>query len=373
MDGESLGLGIMTTTLEKSLTTKHARLTDALRRQIVAGELRPGDRLPSISEFRTRHGVTLSTIEKVLSTLEREGMVERFHGKGTFVTHTGTHTGQRAATKCLGFIARKQGTPAWGLYWVQFMEGLQEGAHAGGYDVLLINPTLSTAWHDKVDGAIFHEMAPEDYAQATLPPVCVNVVSVVPGLTSIVADEFGGAQQAVRHLVSLGHRRIAYLVDDSFWQTQMRLTGYRAALAESGIEALPQWVRVCKETGRKPFTQWGREQMTEWLASDWNALGCTALLCHNDEVAMGVMEALKEQGLRIPEDLSLVGYDGTILCETAQPRLTSIKVPLREMGLRAAVLLIEQIEAGKPDAVSLSLPTTLQLRGSTGRLAHSNF
>src|SRR5690606_7824493 len=156
-------------TLNNVADTKYARLAHELRQRILVGELQPGDRLPSFAEFRTQHGLTLSTIEKALSTLERDGLIERFHGKGVFVSQ------KRAATKCLGFLSGKQGTSAWGLYWVQFMEGLQTGAHAAGYNILLINPASTSGWQDKVDGAIFHEMTPEDVAKVQAPAARVNV------------------------------------------------------------------------------------------------------------------------------------------------------------------------------------------------------
>ncbi len=351
----------------KSSGTKHARLTHELRGRIRSGALLPGDRLPSFSQLREQHGVTLSTIEKSLSTLEREGLIERFHGKGVFVRK------KSKATKCLGFVCGKQGTSAWGLYWVAFMDGVQQAAHAAGYEILLLNPALSPDWQDKVDGAIFHELTLEDCLQTPAAVPQVNVLSSVPGLTCVVADEFGGMQQAVRYLLELGHRRIAYLVDDSFWQTQIRLTGYRAALREAGVKASPKWVReIGVDRAHRAWHICGREQMQAWLESDWAQLGCTALLCHNDEVASGVLPVLRESGVRVPEDLSVMGYDGTILCETTQPRLSSIKVPLREIGARATALLIEQIESGQSDAVTLSLPTTLQLGGSISRQTQNN-
>ena len=359
------------TTLENSATPKYARLARELRQRISAGDLGPGDKLPSFSEFRAEHNVTLSTIEKALTTLESEGLIERFHGKGVFVRE------KPRATRCVGFFSRKRGTLAWGLYWMQFMEGLQFGVHAAGYDVLLINPAnadLSPSWHDKLDGIIFHEMTPEDNARIQLPATRVNVLSAVPGMGCVVADEMDGAQQAVRHLLDLGHRRIAYLVDDSMWPTQMRLVGYQAALRAGGVAASPDWVRTFKdESHGELWTHWGKVEMNNWLTEGFRDLGCTALFCHNDEVAMGVMEALHDWGMSIPGDISLVGYDGTILCQTSRPELTSIKVPLREIGLRAANLLIEQIETGTTEAMTLSSPTTLELHDSTSRLANPTF
>lgn len=357
----------MPNTIEKTpLKTKHARLADELRQRIRVGDLQPGDQLPSFAQFREQHGVTLPTIEKALSNLERDGLIERFRGKGVFVRE------KNKATKFLGLLSPKQGVFAWRLYWVPFMEGLQKRAHEAGYEILLLNSSSPSSWQDKVDGAIFHQLSACDYAALQSPPPLVNVLTSVPGLACVVADEYEGGYQATRHLLDLGHRRIAYLLDDSYGETRMRLAGYQAALRDAKVKASSDWVRVVEEGNEgKLWPQCGKTEMLKWLASGWKKASCTALLCHNDEMALGVLEALRDHKIRVPQDLSIVGYDGTILCETLHPELTSVKVPMREIGFRAAGLLIEQIESGQAETATVALPITMQLRGSTSRLTNT--
>ena len=87
-----------------------------------------------------------------------------------------------------------------------------------------------------------------------------------------------------------------------------------------------------------------RERRMElWLEHGWRELGCTAIMAHNDSTAIGVMRALGKAGLRVPEDVSVIGFDGTPLCEYSTPPLTTVEVPLHEIGARALQLLQEQI------------------------------
>lgn len=327
----------------------------------MSGDLQPGDRLPSFSEMRTQYGIAPSTIEKVLNALESEGLIKRLHGKGVFVTP------RKKMLKCIGFLSSEGASPSWGVYWSQIMEGLQARAHAAGYDVMLISPDSYAGCYEKVDGVILHSLSPDVQRGLQLPAARVKVLSQAPGMASVVPDDFGGAYQSVEHLLSLGHRRIAYLIGDAHWSMTMRLMGYRTALFDAGIQQPEEW--ICIFHGPDQYAL-GRDSIAQWLDSSWKDLGCTALLCNNDEVALGVLETLNERGIKVPDDLSIMGFDGTILCKTAQPRLTSVAVPLREIGMRAVDLLIEQIEAGKTDTACVSLPTSLVLGGSTGRPAN---
>jgi DNA-binding LacI/PurR family transcriptional regulator len=344
--------------------SKQANVTELLREQIISGDLQPGDRLPSFSEMHTLYGIAPSTIDKVLNVLENEGLVQRLHGKGVFVNP------RKVPLKCIGFLSSESGTVGWGLYWAHIVEGLQAGAHAAGYDVMLLSPDSYAASYEKVDGVILHELQREVQRKLQLPTARVWVMSQTAGVASVVPDDFGGAYQSVEHLLALGHRRIAYLSGNAPWSMTMRLMGYRKAFWDAGLEQSEDWVRAYNGLEQGEL---GRNLMREWLDSDWKELGCTALLCNNDDVALGVMELLSERGIRVPEDLSVMGFDGTILCQTAHPRLTSIAVPLREIGIRAVELLLEQIESGKSGTASLSLPTTLMLGGSTSRPTNSQF
>jgi GntR family transcriptional regulator of arabinose operon len=343
---------------QKSVITKHARLSDELRQQILSGELQPGDRLPSITEFKARYGITKTTIEKVMGTLESEGMIERFHGKGMFVAP------KRKTSKTIGFVSSRTGKPDWSFYWSQVLEGLQEGAYAAGYDVLLINPDLSSSWPDKVDGIVLHEVSEKLIKSHS--PKFINLVSNLSDAPFVVADDFGGGYSAAKHLLELGHRSIAYIVDTCHRETQMRLAGYHAALADFNVCPSSGWIRYYKEVdGGDGYKYRGAQEMADWLATDWHDQGCTALICQNDLIAIGAMKALQEKGIRIPQDVSLVGYDGTTLAETTYPKLTSVKVPLHGIGVQAASMIIEYIETGTASTTIKPLPTSLQVRDST--------
>jgi DNA-binding LacI/PurR family transcriptional regulator len=311
-----------------------------------------------------QHGITTSTIEKVLTTLEREGLVERFHGKGIFVAQ------RSVITKLIGFVGRQLESPDQApyraLYWTHIVEGIQDVAHTAGYKIMLVNPDFPMAWDENLGGIITHEPEFEDLPQLRVSTPRVCVLLPAQGFASVVADEYGGMRQAIEHLLQLGHRRIAYLSVEMYWPRQQRLMSYFDTLRRAGIVPQEQWVRTLEGLN---FREQGAAAMHEWLDSNWHELGCTALLCHNDETALGVMDTLRERSVRIPDDLSLVGFDGTTLSEIAFPKLTTVEIPLREVGRRAARLLIEQIESGTSEAVSLSLPTLLKRGGSTKCLA----
>jgi LacI family transcriptional regulator len=114
---------------------------------------------------------------------------------------------------------------------------------------------------------------------------------------------------------------------------------------------------------------------TEWFTQDLGAQACTELLdrgvdftaitAGNDLIALGCYQALRARGLRVPEDVSVVGYNGIRFCDEFAPPLTSIHIPKYDIGLRAAALVLEAIDQPDAPAVSVLLPTTLQVRQST--------
>jgi LacI family transcriptional regulator len=174
---------------------------------------------------------------------------------------------------------------------------------------------------------------------------------------------------AVDHLLRLGHRRIAYLVGRPNYFTQVRLAAYQDALLRAGIEPQLRWVRHMRyQPGENEFVAAPRERMMEWLNEDWRALGCTALLAHNDQAARGVIEVLSEAGLRVPGDVSVVGFDGAEaaadVADGLAPRLTTIEVPLQEVGRRSIELLLQLLN-GESGIESIVLPVRLLVGGST--------
>jgi len=162
----------------------------------------------------------------------------------------------------------------------------------------------------------------------------------------------------------LGHKRIAFLQDSDLGSvSRQRLAGYRDALAETGIVTNESWVRFLDEQDRLGSYRASAEvAMTQWLENDWRETGCTALVAHNDETAIGAIKALREHGLRVPRDVSVIGFDGTELSELSTPSLTTVKVPLKKIGAAAVQMLAEQMEAGKVgEPQNIILPVKLKM------------
>jgi len=214
----------------------------------------------------------------------------------------------------------------------------------------------------QVDGVILHPVTPDLEPVYFLRQAGIQVVileRIVPGYHCIVADDQRGGYLATRHLLELGHRRVGCVVRaEDPTSSIARVEGYRAALADMG---LPVDKRLIVES---EFGFDGGEQAArEFLNLPKRP---TAVVTHNDIIAIGVVKALAEAGLRVPGDISLVGFDDIALASFVQPPLTTVFYPKHQMGRTAAELLLRLLtheEVGPPKTTAL--PVHLVVRGST--------
>lgn len=183
------------------------------------------------------------------------------------------------------------------------------------------------------------------------------------GFVSVGATNWAGGKAAAEHLIALGHRRIAFLGGAEAAECSVaRLHGYLAALMSNGIGANPDYVIAGRFSQRS-----GVERTRQLLAM---AEPPTAIFAASDSIALGVLDEARRAGIRVPEQLSLVGFDGTSLTEQAVPRLTSVAQPLREMG-RAALRSVLRLAAGEAlDSAHVELATELVVRDSTAAPAY---
>ena len=148
----------------------------------------------------------------------------------------------------------------------------------------------------------------------------------------------------------------------------------RRALAEAGVEEGLDWKREapCCATPRIAIEN-GYQEVLQWLREGWRESGCTALLANNDYVALGAIKAFQEQGLEVPHDVSVVGFDGSEVLSFMAPNLTTVMEPLRSIGVAATERLLQQIH--KPDTVpggDVLLPLTLRVGESSGAALNAN-
>ncbi|MGD6741756.1 LacI family DNA-binding transcriptional regulator [Streptomyces sp. BH106] len=178
-------------------------------------------------------------------------------------------------------------------------------------------------------------------------------------IVSVGATNFSGGHAAAAHLLSLGHRRIAYLGGtESAWSNQARLHGFRSAMEAAGVKVASEL--VC-HAGTFHAAE-GIEHGERLLAVD---PAPTAIFAASDELAAGVIEAARRRGLRVPEDLSIVGFDNTPLAPVTSPPLTTIHGPVQEMGAVALRTALQLAAAERIDSHHVELATQLVVREST--------
>jgi LacI family transcriptional regulator len=178
-------------------------------------------------------------------------------------------------------------------------------------------------------------------------------------MAAVSATHFAGARSVAGHLVELGHRRIGVLAGPHNWlAAQARLAGHASALAEVGVLPSSELTR-----SGEPTRRFGYQAACELLDLPERP---TALVGFNDKTAVGALAAAAERGLRVPVDLSVVGFDDIDLAQATSPTLTTVRQPLQEMGRMAVGLLIRLLERQRLEALHVELATELVVRESTG-------
>lgn len=191
-----------------------------------------------------------------------------------------------------------------------------------------------------------------------VPYACVSPVEQRTGLIGVTMDEQAAARALVEHLIGLGHRRIAHIMGiPEHGGSRWRLAGYREALAAAGLPEDPALI----EQGAFTFGS-GVTAARELFALDRRP---TAVFAANDDMAAGVMWTASEYGLKVPDNLSVCGFDDIALASQLWPALTTVRQPSREMGKLAALQLLDVLRGRGPGRL-VEVRYTLKVRGSTG-------
>lgn len=260
--------------------------------------------------------------------------------------------------------------------YVERLQGVEHVLSSSGYDLVLYNVETverrddclrSVPRRERVDGMLILSLAPSDEEAARLAGTGVPTVLVDAyhdSLCTVQVDDVTGAAAAVAYLIDLGHERIGYVgetLDDNpfrFQPIRDRYLGYRQALESAGLSYEPELHRQ----GRYGWRE-ARRMADELLHL---AEPPTAIFAYSDTMAFGVMEAAQENRLRVPSDLSVVGYDDVEIAQYFQ--LTTVRQPLYETGARGAELLMELVDSGNSLPVEhVYLPTELVVRRTTSR------
>ncbi len=198
-----------------------------------------------------------------------------------------------------------------------------------------------------------------------LPVVTISGHKDKEGVTNVFIDHRVAARLAIRHLYDLGHRKIAFMKGHrSVMDTDFRWEAMMHVAREFGVEPTPERTVQLEVGGWTP--QIGYEPTQRLLAATRDF---TALICFNDTAAIGAMRVLHEAGMRVPNDVSVIGFDDIVSAEFHVPSLTTIRQPLKHMGKLAASILLERIaNPAAPYAANIPIKPALIVRESTAKV-----
>lgn len=259
---------------------------------------------------------------------------------------------------------------------MDFVAGAEPIAQEHGYCLFLStshnNPlreisVVETFQQRRVDGVIVAASRIGDGYRSALerievPLVLINSQEVHESNLTVDVDSVAGARLAMEHLLQLGHRRIGYVgAADRPLTNEGRQTGYRLALEELGISVDPDWSVVPTADDDIQRGWLGLETCLD--------AGVTAIFCHNDQIAIGVLNACYNKGIPVPNQMSIVGFDDVRAASYVNPALTTVRQPLQEMGREAMQMVLDLIN--QEAVTNRLLECELVVRASTMRLKTS--
>lgn len=349
----------------ESPTALYMQLVRHFRASILSGELPPGSRLPSELELAERYSISRGTVRQAMNLLVNEALIHRIPGKGTFVRDS-----DKAAVALIGVILPHVGD----ALTMDILVGVEQTAKHRRYQVIFAQTEERAAQQaadiqrlrdQRVAGLILfpltnvaHDALVEGLRADGVPLVLVD--RYFPNLPTdvVVVNNFDGGYQATCHLIKLGHERIGFVAASGLETTSIRdrFRGYRQALEENRLAYDDSLLLFYP--GDAP-----RADLEAYLKAPERP---TAVFASNDSTAMRVMRTADDLGLRVPDNLAVVGFDNVKEAAELSVPLTTVAQSGRRVGARACELLLEQLADPHRPPKHEVLPVQLIVRRSCG-------
>lgn len=327
---------------------------------------------PTIYDVAAAAGVATSTVSRAFSQPGRVSAATRDR-----IVAVAAELGYRPNPHARALLSGRHHTVAMVVsdianpHYFEMIRGAEMRARVSEYTLLLVNAEESprVEWEQiqrlspAVDGFLLaaSRLPDENLRQVAAQRPVVLMSRELPDLTSVVLDHVEGCRQIVSHLASLGHRDLVYLAGPrNSWMARTRWAALQQAAEQVGVGA--------RRIG--PFTP----KVTQGGAAADAAVNAraTAVVAHNDLLAIGVMQRLTQRGLRVPDDVSVVGFDNIFAADVCTPGLTTLGGAHADLGRTAVELLLTAGSRAADDPPRVLLPTELVLRGSTGSVPNSS-
>ena len=337
--------------------------------------------MTTIRELAELSGVSVATVSRVLNDYPdvREETRKRVLEHARQLDYTPSAAARTLVTKRSDVIGVLLDTGAGHPdihhpFFQEVLVGIKHGVGEGGFDLLLFatdlpgngfetSSVLRRAKHHRVDGVVLMGVDPHDpevqkLVRSRIPCVAVDLEVVGPRTGYVMSDNLAGGRAAVRHLHELGHRDVATIAGPTTTRPGVdRLLGYRAEMEALGLAGADGY-----EQQGDFYPDSGYEAMHELLALERPP---TAVFAASDLMAVGALRAAQERGVRVPEDVSIVGFDDIQLAALVHPPLTTLRQDKIGLGRAAADTLLRMLDRPESTPAVQALAVELVVRGST--------
>lgn len=349
---------------------KYQQLIDYIIETIQSGKIQVNEKIYSEYELAETFGISRNTVRQAIGELVNEGWLYRIQGKGTFVHAPKEETVERLRTVAVVTTYLSD------YIFPSIIRGIDRVLSTNGYSMMLsctynqhqkerlclenlliqnisaliVEPTRSALPNPNID-------LYEKFHALGVPVLFIHGTYRELQASFIVEDDAAAGYIATEHLIHLGHKKVAgiFKIDDI--QGHLRFSGFQKAHAEAGLQVLDDKI-MWFTTGDLESRLKDSNYLKEFLKD------CTALVCYNDQLALKIIDLLRESDIKIPEDLSLVSFDDSQLALASEIKLTSVSHPKETLGEESAKVIIQMIQNNQA-FYNLKLIPELVVRNST--------
>ncbi|RKL67895.1 LacI family transcriptional regulator [Salipaludibacillus neizhouensis] len=331
--------------------------------------------MSTISDVAKLSGLSKTTVSRVINnypyvTKEKRELVKKAMEELSYTPSPTARRMRGQLTTSIGVIVTRIVNP----FFSYLVNAIEQLAYKKGYQVLIFQSNgdpekelsyLNLLKTKQVDGIIMTSVANDwetlkEYTNFG-PMVFCNEYLSNSTLPIVRIDQINGVYNGIKHLIEKGHKKIGYCTGGSLFESDGknndRSIGFQKALKEAKIPVNPRWIFVNQLSIND-----GKNVAKEVISM---ADRPTAIFAGGDEVAAGILIETKDQGLRVPEDIAIIGFDDQPLAELLEPKLTTIRQPVNEMGEKALELIISILEGREPKEAYVELTAPFIQRGST--------
>ena len=359
----------------------YMQIIEYLKEKINGKQLLPGQQLPTEMKLATQFGVSRITSKKALEELEREGMIYRKRGQGSFVSYTDAKSNSTGTNKLIAIVFPYRGVNGWVM---SYINGVMSYLNPAGY-YLSVHCTegkysierefLNQLPANGIKGIIYYPETSNRNLDL-LNSLCMNGYPIVAidkyfdglPISSVVSDNFKGEYMLAEHLIKQGHRRIAYIAREDIAESTSlrdRYLAYCKALKDNNIQIDSDIVSTgyLNEISNSYSEQKEKEYLKNKIMQLING-GVTAILTEHDIEGIKLYKTLSEMGIKVPKDISIAGFDDMVILEHISLPLTTVKQDFLEIGRRAACMIVKCIEEGCTNTKDV-VPVELIIRKTT--------